>query len=95
MIRLTDIICEINPELIDEAGRYKYVVRNRKKVKKLVHRPGYKIVNGKYVRMKSSEKIKRKIAARKASKKRKAKKSQIKRKRSLSMKKRKSYGLGR
>ena len=47
MIRLTDIICEINPELIDEAGRYKSVVRNRKKIKKLVHRPGYKIVNGK------------------------------------------------
>lgn len=88
MISLYDIMLDV----LDE-GRYKYIVRGRKKVKRLKPRKGYKVVDGKYVKMKSSEKMKRKIAQRKAAKKRKSKKSQINRKRKLSMKKRKSLGL--
>lgn len=95
MIKLIDLIDnDILEEFLDEA-RYKYVVRNKKKKKKLVPRPGYKVVGGKYKKMKSSEKMKRKIGARKASKKRRAQKTQINRKRKLSMKKRKSFGLRR
>ena len=89
-----DILAEELPEILDEA-RYVYVVRNRKKKRRLEPRPGYKVVGGKYKKMTGGEKMKRKIAARKAAKKRKAKKSQIKRKRNLSMQKRKSMGLRR
>ena len=89
-----EIIAEDMPEILDEA-RYVYVVRDRKKKKRLAPRPGYKVVGGKYKKITGSEKVRRKIGARKAAKKRKAKGAQIKRKRKLSMAKRKSLGLSR
>ena len=56
MIKLTDII----DELIEE-GRFIYVVRNRKRIRRLAPRPGYKIVGGRYIKMTGGERIKRKI----------------------------------
>lgn len=61
--------------------------------KKVTSKSGYKIKDGKAVRMKSSERLKRKRAARKAAKKRKGKKSQIQRQRKKSMKKRQRKGF--
>lgn len=91
MIRLLDCVDE--SLLIDEA--YEYVIRNRKKVRRLKKRPGYKVVKGKYVKMSGREKMKRKLAQRKGAKKRKAKRAQISRKRRLSLQKRRSTGLRR
>lgn len=89
MISLYKIMLNV----LNESGKYHYVIRNGKKVKKLKPRMGYKIVNGKYVKMKFSEKLRREIAQRKASKKRKSKKFQINCKRKISIRKRKSLGL--
>ena len=61
--------------------------------KKVADKPGYKIKDGKVVRMKASERLKRKRGAKKASRKRKAKKSQIKRATKKSMRRRKARGL--
>lgn len=94
MIKLMNILAEELPEILEEA-KYIYVVRNKKKKRRLEPRPGYKIVNGKYKKMSGTEKMARKIAQRKAAKKRKAKKSQINRKRRLSLQKRRSMGLKR
>lgn len=87
-----DILDETN--ILIEA-KYEFVVRNRKKVKRLISKPGFKIVSGKYKKMSVSEKIKRRISAKKGAKKRKYKSVQINRKRRLSMRKRKSLGLNR
>jgi len=87
MIKLLDILdCEL---LIKEG--YEYVVRNRKKVKRLERKAGYKIVNGKYVKMLADEVNNRRKAQRKArhSSKRSTKK------RRLSLIKRRSLGLKR
>ena len=72
---------------------YMFVIRKGKKVKKLVPRTGYKVINGKYVKMSSQEKIKRARSAIKASKKRAVQMNKINKKRKKSMKKRKSMGL--
>lgn len=83
-------------ELLDKyigEGRYQYVIRNRKKVKRLRPKKGFKVVDGKYVKMKSSEKRKRKRSAIKSSRKRKSKRASIQRKRNKSMRKRKSLSL--
>lgn len=55
--------------------------------------PGYKILNGKLVRMSSQEKLHRKLAQRKAARKRAPKLAVILRKRKLSIKKRTSAGI--
>ncbi len=81
----------INPDILNENG-YEYVVRKGRKVKKRVRREGYKLVNGKYVRMKFSERKSHRESAIKAAKHRKNKGM---RERQLSMHKRKSLGLGR
>ena len=81
----------IDPNILNESG-YKYVVRKVRKIKKQVRREGYKLVNGKYVRMKCSEKKRRRESAIKAAKHRKNKGV---RERQLSMHKRKSLGLER
>lgn len=63
------------------------------KRKKVANKPGYKVQDGKVVKMKSSERLKRKRGAMKAAKKRKGKKSQIQRSAKRSMRIRKSRGL--
>ena len=103
MIHLKDIISEINEEHtcyncgqsvdINEAG-FKFVIRNKKKIKKLICPPGTKSINRKKCkRMSSTERQKRlkglKITRRKA----KAKLKKTLRKRAKSMKKRQSMGL--
>jgi len=56
-------------------------------------RPGYKVQDGKLVRMTSQEKMNRKLAQRKAAVKRKPLLSRILRKRAMSLRKRKSAGI--
>lgn len=75
-------------QLRDIIEKYIRVVRGGKRMKKKKPKKGFKVVNGKYVKMKSSEKLHRKKAQRKGARKRKAKKSIINRKRKRSMKKR-------
>jgi hypothetical protein len=77
---------DIDDEL-DEA-RTERVVRGGKKVRKLKRKPGYKVKNGRYVKISSSEKRKRSRGAKKGARKRKSQKSSIERKRKRSMKKR-------
>lgn len=63
------------------------------KRKKVAAKPGYTLRGGKVVKMKASEKLKRKRGAKKAARKRKGKSAQIQRKRKKSMKKRSARGL--
>jgi hypothetical protein len=63
------------------------VVRGGKIIKKLVHKPGYKIVDGKYEKMDSKEKRNRLKGAKKAAKRRKVHMSSIIKKRNKSLKK--------
>lgn len=68
----------------------KIVIQRRKMVSK---RPGYRIQNGKLVRMTSQERMHRKLAQRKAARKRKPMLTRILRKRKLSIARRKSAGI--
>lgn len=87
------IIEELDPELL-EAIKRKRVIRGGKKVtKRVTDREGYKMIDGKEVRMSAQERRKRKKGARRSSKKRIVKKNQISRKRNKSLKRRKSMGL--
>lgn len=83
-------------ESLDEAT-FKRVTRVRggkvQRRKKVADKPGYKVKDGKVVRMKASERLKRKRGAKKSARKRKGKKSQIARATKRSMRKRKSKGL--
>lgn len=79
---------------MDERVVKKKVIRNGKKVIiKKSDKAGYKIDNGKEVKMKSGEIRKRAKSAKKASKKRKANKASIQRKRKKSIKLRKSSSI--
>ena len=88
-----DILIDF-PDILDEA-QYVYVVRNQKKRKKLAPREGYKIVNGKYIKMKLAEKRNRSRGVKKGLKKRRVKTSEASRKRRISMAKREAFGLSR
>ena len=75
-------------EDLDESIKKVKVVRNGKKITvKKSTKDGYKIKDGKEVKMSSSEKKNRKKAQKKASKKRKTKSASSARKRAKSMKK--------
>ena len=89
-MKLFDILVEMDEETLGEA--FKYVIRKGKKIRKKPKK-GFKVVGGKYKKMSSGERMRRKIAQRKGAKKRKAKKSQANRKRKISMRKRKSMGV--
>ena len=79
-------------EELTEARKIK-VVRNGKRIKRVKPKAGYKVVGGRYKKMKSAEKIKRKKGAKRAARKRKGR-SQVgaNRKRAKSMRKAKSWG---
>jgi len=83
-------------EELDEATA-KRVTRVRggkvQRRKKVANKPGYKVKDGKVVRMKASERLSRKRAAKKSARKRKGKKSQTARSRKKSMRLRKNKGL--
>jgi hypothetical protein len=95
MLNFKDFI-SLSEEEMDEA-RFAKVnrVRNgqiqRRKLVSLT--PGYKVIDGKLVRMSSQEKMHRKIAQRKAARKRAPKLALILRKRTKSLKKRTTAGI--
>ena len=95
MLKFKDFI-SLSKEEMDEA-RFAKVNRvragqvQRRKLVSLT--PGYKVINGKLVRMTSQEKMHRRIAQRKAARKRAPKMAMILRKRPKSIKKRTSAGI--
>ena len=95
MIRFKDFI-SLSEEKLDEArlvkvSRVRAGVIQRRKV--VSASPGYKVLDGKLVRMSSQEKMHRRIAQRKAARKRAPKLALILRKRTKSLRKRTSAGL--
>ena len=95
MIRFKDFI-SLSEEKLDEArlvkvSRVRAGVIQRRKV--VSASPGYKVLDGKLVRMSSQEKMHRRIAQRKAARKRAPKLALILRKRTRSLRKRTSAGL--
>ena len=95
MIGFKDFI-SLSEEQLDEArlvkiNRVRAGVIQRRKV--VSASPGYKVLDGKLVRMSSQEKMHRKIAQRKAARKRAPKLALILRKRTKSLRKRTSAGL--
>ena len=95
MIGFKDFI-SLSEEELDEArivkvNRVRAGVIQRRKVVSVT--PGYKVLDGKLVRMSSQEKMHRRIAQRKAARKRAPKLALILRKRTKSLKKRTSAGL--
>jgi len=89
-IKLMDLL-EGRTFQIDDS--YEYVVRKGKKIRRKKRKPGYKVVNNRYVKISAAEKMKRKRGAKKAARKRKARKAIMKIKRRKSMKRRKAFGL--
>ena len=95
MIGFKDFI-SLSEEKLDEARLVKVnrvragVIQRRKAVSAT---PGYKVLDGKLVRMSSQEKMHRRIAQRKAARKRAPKLALILRKRTKSLKKRTSAGI--
>lgn len=94
-MNLHDIVNDIkNEESINERVFRKRVLRNGKLLwKKKTDRANYKIVNGREVRMKRSEIIKRKKAQRRGKLKRRSKQPMIKFKLQRAARKRKAMGL--
>ena len=95
MIGFKDFI-SLSEEELDEArivkvNRVRAGVIQRRKVVSAT--PGYKVLDGKLVRMSSQEKMHRRIAQRKAARKRAPKLALILRKRTKSLRKRTSAGL--
>ena len=79
----------VYPDALSETVRKKRVVRQGKRVvKKVTDKPGYRIQNGREVRMSTSEKRKRAISQRKAARKRKPQQKAAERKRKRSIRKR-------
>ena len=95
MIGFKDFI-SLSEKQLDEAKLVKVsrvragVIQRRKAVSAT---PGYKVLDGKLVRMSSQEKMHRRIAQRKAARKRAPKMAMILRKRTKSNKKRTSAGI--
>ena len=95
MIGFKDFI-SLSEKQLDEAKLVKVsrvragVIQRRKAVSAT---PGYKVLDGKLVRMSSQEKMHRRIAQRKAARKRAPKLALILRKRTKSLKKRTSAGI--
>jgi hypothetical protein len=95
MLKFKDFI-SLSEEELDEAkivkiNRVRAGVVQRRKIVSVT--PGYKVLDGKLVRMSSQEKMHRRIAQRKAARKRAPKLALILRKRTKSLKKRTSAGL--
>lgn len=79
---------KVNRVRRDEKGQI--IIQRRKLVSM---RPGYKVVDGKLVRMSSQERMHRRLAQKKAARKRKPLLTRILRKRAMSLKRRKSAGI--
>lgn len=82
---------ELDEAKLLKVNRVRAGVVQRRKVVSVT--PGYKVLDGKLVRMSSQEKMHRRIAQRKAARKRAPKLALILRKRMKSLKKRTSAGL--
>lgn len=87
--KLSEILemLDSDSEQLEEVKKER-VVRGGKRVRKVKCKQGYKAVNGKCVRMSSSEKRVRSKAAKRSAKKKKSKKTQTERKRQKSMRRR-------
>jgi len=77
---------EFEDQELDEIVKKK-VVRNGKIVRKIPPKQGYKVVNGRYVKMSASEQRVRSKAAKRGARKSRSKKASTARKRAKSMKK--------
>ena len=86
-------IFEEDLESLNEAGEWKVVFRKGKRRRKLMCPPGTKSVGKKCVKMKPTERIRRRKALRIAGKKMKVMMGRVLKKRKKAMKKRKSAGL--
>lgn len=84
---------EYNKLYLSLLEKFKVVVRDKKRVKKLDCKPGYKAVDGRCIKMSGAEKLSRQKAGKKSAKKRKSKQSSITKKTNKSLAKRKSVGL--
>lgn len=82
---------EVDEASIAKVNRIRAGKVQRRKIVSL--RPGYKVQDGKLVRMTSQERMHRKMAQRKAARKRQPLLSRILRKRAMSLRKRKSAGI--
>jgi hypothetical protein len=82
---------EVGEASIAKVNRIRAGKVQRRKIVSL--RPGYKVQDGKLVRMTSQERMHRKMAQRKAARKRQPLLSRILRKRAMSIRKRKSAGI--
>ena len=82
---------EVDEANIAKVNRVRDGQIQRRKIVSL--RPGYKVQDGKLVRMTSQERMHRKMAQRKAARKRQPLLSRILRKRAMSLRKRKSAGI--
>jgi hypothetical protein len=82
---------EVGEANIAKVDRIRAGKVQRRKIVSL--RPGYKVQDGKLVRMTSQERMHRKMAQRKAARKRKSLMSRILKKRAMSLRKRKSAGF--
>lgn len=71
--------------LSEQVGRVKRVVRQGKKIRRKFCKTGYKLQNGKCVKMSQQEKRKRSKSARRSAKKKRGQKASIQRKRSRSI----------
>jgi hypothetical protein len=87
ILELTEDDSEYIDEEINEVQRER-VVRSGKKIRRLKRKPGYKVKNGRYVKISSSEKRARSKAAKKGARKRKPQRSSIQRKRKKSLRRR-------
>ena len=85
---MKEIIDRLNKSL--EEVKKKTVIRQGKRVKIPVSKPGYKVVDDKYVKVSSGEKRNRSKSQKKAAKKKRSKQKQISRKRARSNRKRES-----
>lgn len=77
---------EFEDQELDEIAK-KRVVRGGKIIRKIPPKKGYKVVNGRYVKMSASEKRVRSKAAKRGARKSRSKKASTTRKRKKSMKK--------
>lgn len=77
---------EFEDQELDEIAK-KRVVRGGKIIRKIPPKKGYKVVNGRYVKMSASEKRVRSKAAKRGARKSRSKKASTVRKRKKSMKK--------
>jgi hypothetical protein len=77
--------------ILEGITRKKVIRKGKRIVKKISTKGGYKVINGKEVRIDNKERIMMKLRNKKSARKSKGKRAQSNRKRSISMNKRKGF----